>query len=349
MAEPGRPTLSVIVVTHNERELVERSLPPLAAQLADGDELIVADNRSTDGSADAVRRMVPGATVIEMPSNDGYMPAANAAAARATGDLLLTLDADAVVEPGFCDAIRRPAEDGRGWAAWMGLVTMDGGRLVNTSGGLVHYTGISWAGQAGEPVECASAAPREVGFATGVCLTIARATWDEHPGFPAGYFLYFDDVDYSLRVRLAGGRIGIEPSARVDHLYDFAKGGRKWRLLERNRWATIVRTYPGELLVLLAPALAATELALLAIAFAGGWGPEKLGSWGDVARDLPRLVRERRGIQARRRVSGVEFARHMTPDLSSPYLGRASELRWLRAALRAYWRLVLAVLGRRGS
>ncbi|HKP90871.1 MAG TPA: glycosyltransferase family 2 protein [Thermoleophilaceae bacterium] len=344
MADPVRPTLSVIVVTYNERELVERSLPPLVAQLADGDELIVADNRSTDGSPEAVRRLAPAATVIEMPANDGYMPAANAAAARARGDLLLTLDVDAVVEPGFCDAIRRPAVDGRGWALWMGLVTMDRGRLVNTSGGVLHYTGIGWAGQAGEPVERAPETAREVGFATGVCLTIPRATWEEHPGFPPDYFLYCDDVDYSLRVRLSGGTVGVEPSARVDHLYDFAKGARKWRLLERNRWATIVRTYPRELLVLLAPALVATELALLAVAFAGGWGPEKLASWGDLARSAPRLLRDRRAIQSHRRVSALDFARHMTPDLSSPYLGRASRARWLRAALRAYWRLVLAVL-----
>ena len=347
MADRGRPTLSVIVVTYNERELVERSLPPLVRQLGDGDELIVADNRSSDGSADAVRRLAPGAIVIEMPSNDGYMRAANAAAARARGDLLLTLDADAVVEPGFCDAIRRPALDGRGWALWMGLVTMDGGRLVNTSGGLVHFTGISWAGQAGEPVERAPAEPREVGFATGVCLTIPRATWEAHPGFAPDYFLYHDDVDYSLRVRLAGGRVGVEPAARVDHLYDFAKGARKWRLLERNRWATIVRTYPGELLVALLPALAACELALVAVAFAGGWGPDKLRSWADVARALPALLRERRTIQRLRRAPALEFARHMTPDLSSPYLGRASRLRPLRAALRAYWRLVLAALGER--
>ena len=111
MAHPGRPALSVIVVTHDEREVVERCLPPLQAQLEDGDELIVADNRSTDGTADAVRRIAPSAQVIEMPSNDGYMAAANAALARATGDLLLTLDADAIVAPGFCDAIRRPAVD----------------------------------------------------------------------------------------------------------------------------------------------------------------------------------------------------------------------------------------------
>src|SRR5205085_10937450 len=170
---------------------------------------------------------------------------------------------------------------------------------------------------------------REVGFATGVCLTITRAAWEESPGFAPEYFLYFDDVDYSLRLRLAGGRIGVEPAARVDHLYDFAKGGRKWRLLERNRWATIVRTYPRELLLLLAPALLVTELALLVVALGGGWGPEKVRAWGDLARALPQLLRERRAIQARRRVSALEFARHMTPDLSSPYLGPASELRWL--------------------
>ena len=62
MADPVWPTLSVIVVTYNERELVERSLPPLVEQLGEGDELIVADNRSSDGSADAVRRLAPSAS-----------------------------------------------------------------------------------------------------------------------------------------------------------------------------------------------------------------------------------------------------------------------------------------------
>jgi GT2 family glycosyltransferase len=346
VSAPTRLALSVIVVTYNERAQVEMSLPPLVEQLTEGDELIVADNGSTDETVETVRRLAPAATVIEMRSNDGYMTACNAAAARATGDLLLTLDADAVVQPGFCDAIRLPALDGRGWAAWMGLVTMDGGRLINTSGGVVHFTGISWAGQVGQPAR-ATTEPREVGFVTGVCLTTPRAVWEEHGGLPPEYFLYFDDVDYSLRVRLTGGRIGIEPSARVDHVYAFARSDLKWRLLERNRWSTIVRTYPGELLLLLAPALLATELALFGVAWQAGWAREKALATSDTARALPRLLRERREIQRRRSVSALEFARHMTPDLSSPYLGRASELRWLRVLLRGYWRLVRLVLATR--
>jgi hypothetical protein len=115
-------------------------------------------------------------------------------------------------------------------------------------------------------------------------------------------------------------------------------------MLERNRWATIVRTYPRELLLLVAPALLATELAILVAAAAGGWLGEKLRSYADLASWLPRLIRERRAIQSRRVASAAEFARLMTPDLSSPYLGRAGRSRLLRALLRGYWSAVGRVL-----
>ena len=338
------PALSVLIVTHNERRVIERCLPPLLEQLRDGDELIVADNRSSDGTAEAVERIAPRATLIRMPDNHGYMPACNAAAARAGGDLLVTLDADAVPAPGFCDAIRRPALERRGWDGWMGLLTMDGGSLVNTSGGVSHFTGLSWAGQIGEPVEAVSGEPREVPFLSGACLAMTREAWQRDPGFAPDYFLYFDDVDWCFRARLRGGRLGVEPSARVDHLYDFAKRRVKWRLLERNRWATVIRTYPRELLVLVAPALLATELALLAISARGGWLREKLQANGDVLRWLPRLLRERRAIQRSRSASAAEFADHLSAELSSPYLGRVGRSRALNGALRGYWALVRRLL-----
>lgn len=340
----GPPSLSVLVVTYNERELVERCLPPLVEQLRDGDELIVADNASGDGTVEAVERVAPEATVVRMPANEGYMPACNAAAARARGDVLITLDADVIPAPGFCDAIRRPVERGYGWAAWMGLVTMAGGRLVNTSGGVSHFIGLSWAGQLEQPIEAAPRDPHEVAFASGACLAIAREAWLRTPGFAPDYFLYFDDVDWSFRARLRGGRIGVEPGARVDHLYDFTKRHVKWRLLERNRWATLIRTYPRELLALTLPALLAAELGLPVIAGRDGWLREKLAANVDVVRALPRLVAERRRIQAGRTISAAEFADHLTPDLDSPLFGRVGRSRALRALMRSYWALVRRLL-----
>lgn len=342
---PG-PRLSVVIVTHDSRGAVERTLPALSAELRDGDEVIVVDNASGDGTPEAVERLAPGATIVETGANLGFAAACNVGAEAASGDLLVLLNPDAAPQPGFRDAIERPLADGRGWSAWMGLVSAEGGRVVNTRGGVVHFTGIAWAGGAGEPI--AEPLAGEVGFASGACLAIPLATWRAAGGMPAEFFLYYEDVDLSLRLRLAGERVGIEPAARVDHDYEFAKGAAKWRQLERNRWAALIRTYPGDLLALLAPALLVTELALIPISIAGGWGRQKALAWADVARALPRLLRERRAIQAGRpKGASRELARHLVAELDSPYLGRAGRSRLLRAALRGYWSLVSALLGAR--
>jgi GT2 family glycosyltransferase len=341
---PPAPRLSVLIVTYNERTLIERCLPRLLEQLREDDELIVVDNDSTDGTAEVVESVAPAATLIRMPTNGGYMPACNAAAERASGDILVTLDADVIPGPGFCDAIRRPAIEGRDWAGWMGLLTMADGHLINTSGGVSHFTGLSWAGQVGEPVDAAGKEPREVAFLTGACLAMSREAWDRDPGFAPDYFLYFDDVDWCFRARLRGGRLGIEPTARVDHLYDFTKRRMKWRLLERNRWATVIRTYPRELLLLVLPALLVCELVLPLIAARSGWLKEKLQADVDVLRWLPRLLRERREIQSQRTITAAEFADHLTADLTSPYFGGFGRSRVLRAAMRAYWAVVRRLL-----
>ncbi len=346
------PCVAFIVVTHNSRAAIARSLPALAGQLAEGDELIVVDNASADGTAAATRELAPAATVVETGANLGFAAACNRGAAAASADLLVLLNPDAEPAPGFRDAIARPLAEGRGWAAWQGLVTADAGRIVNTRGGVLHFTGIAWAGGAGEPagaVDAQAMRAAEPGFASGACLAIPRGAYVGAGGLPEPFFLYHEDVDLSLRLRLAGGRIGVEPEARVDHDYRFDKGRAKWRYLERNRWATLVRTFPAPLLAAIAPALLATELALLAVAAAGGWLDQKLLAWADTARALPRLLRERREIQRRRSVGAGEFARPLVATLDSPYLGRAARSRLLNALLRAYWSAVAGLLGSRSG
>ena len=344
-------TLSTVIVTHDSSEALGATLLALIAQLREGDEVIVVDNASEDGSAERARELAPGALVIEIGANLGFSAGCNRGAEAASGELLCLLNPDAVPQPGWRDGIELPLADGRGWTAWQALVTADGGRTINTRGGVVHFTGIAWAGGAGTAISelpaTESLALEEPGFVSGACLVIARESYLGAGAMPERFFLYHEDVDLSLRVRLAGGRLGIAPAARVDHDYEFAKGPAKWRYLERNRWATILRTYPLPLFILLAPALLATELALVAIALAGGWARQKALAAVDLLGWLPRLARERRAIQASRAISAGEFARRLTPDLDSAYLGRAADSRPLRFVLRAYWSAVLALLGSR--
>jgi len=334
-----RPTLSVLIVAWNSRAELARTLPALLPELGEGDELIVLDNDSSDGTPAAVADLAPAARVVHSARNLGFAGGCNAAAAQAGGDLLVILNPDAAPRPGFGEAIRRPWVEGRGWAAWQALVADCDGATINSAGNPIHFTGIVWAGRHGRPIEEAPPAG-EVAALSGACLAIPRRTWEEVGGFPERFFLYHEDVDLSLRLRLAGGALGIEPAAVVDHDYEFGAREHKWRWLERNRWAFLIRAYPASLLALLAPALLLTELALIPAAFAAGWGRQKLAANGEAIRWLPRLLRERRDVQATRRVSAAELAAWLTPDLDSPFIPAIARSAPARFLLRAYWRAV---------
>jgi GT2 family glycosyltransferase len=340
-----RPTLSVLVVSYENRDDLQRTLPALLPELGDDDELIVVDNNPGDGSAEAVRELAPRARIVPMGRNTGFAGGANAGAEVAGGELLVILNPDAAPQPGFGEAIRRPWVERRGWSAWQALVADGEGRCVNSAGNPVHFTGIVWAGGHGLPLAEAPAAG-EVTAASGACLAIPLGEWRRAGGFPAEFFMYHEDVDLSVRLRAAGGVVGIEPTAVVAHDYEFGANAQKWFWLERNRLAFIVRTYPGALLALLAPALLATELALLPVAAAGGWGREKFRADLAFVRWLPRLLRERRAVQRQRTIGAAEFAAALTPDLDSELISPLVRTWPARLALRAYWRLVRALLPR---
>lgn len=338
-----RPTLSVLIVAWNSREELARTLPALLPELGEGDELIVFDNGSSDGTPDSVVALAPEARIVRSGGNLGFAAGCNEAARHARGELLVVLNPDAAPRPGFGEAIRRPWLEERGWAAWQALVADGDGATINSAGNPVHFTGIVWAGGHGEPIGMAPEAG-EVAALSGACLAIPRGSWERLGGFPERFFLYHEDVDLSLRLRLGGGVLGIEPAAIVDHDYEFDAREHKWRWLERNRWAFLIRVYPASLLALVAPALVLTELALLPASIAAGWGRQKLAAIGEVIRWLPRLLRERRQVQATRTVSAAEFATRLTPDLDSPFIPAIARSTPARLLLRSYWRMVRLLL-----
>jgi GT2 family glycosyltransferase len=335
--------LAVVVVTHDSAAQVRSTLAALTPQLRPGDELIVVDSASTDGTAAAVRAAAPEARVVES-ENRGFAGGARTGAALATAPLLLFLNPDAVPAPGCLDALRRIAAERPGWGAWQALVTMERGEAINSAGNVAHYLGVSWAGRCGQPVSMAPREPVEVTFASGAALVVRRDLWELLDGFDERWFMYCEDLDLGLRLWLRGWGVGIAPAARVEHDYDFEKGARKWFLLERNRWWTILSDYPAPVLLLLAPALLAAELALLGVAARGGWLREKLRAQAAVARSLPAMLARRRRVQAARTVGAAEFARRLSADLESPYLGPLAEVGLLAAAQRGYWALVVRLL-----
>jgi GT2 family glycosyltransferase len=341
-AAAGRPGLAIVIVTHDSAGVVGETLARLHPQLAAEDEVVVVDNASRDGTAAAVRAQAPWARVLEPGANTGFAGGSNRGAAATTAPLVLFLNPDAAPAPGCLAALRDAAAEQPGWGAWQALVTMPDGRTINTAGGVVHFLGVGWAGRCGEPLATAPAAG-PVGFASGAALCVRREAWSATGGFDEAYFMYGEDLDLSLRLRLAGWEVGIAPAARVAHRYEFDKGARKWFLLERNRWRTVLAAYPGALLVLLAPALLGAELALLAVAARDGWVDAKLRAQRAVLRSLPAILARRRRVRGAARIDAVAFAAGLTAELDSPYLRVPAPADALQ---RGYWRAVRALLAR---
>lgn len=337
------PALAVVIVAHDSAEHLPATLAAVRPQLRPGDELVVVDSASRDGSAAVARREAPEALVVRSGINLGFAAGCHTGAAATRAPLLAFLNPDARPAPGCVAALRAAARLRPRWGAWQALVTLPGGE-VNVSGGVTHFLGFGWAGGCGQPVDRVPRLPHEVSFASGAALVVRRAAWDAVGGFDSAYFMYGEDLDLGLRLRLAGWEVGTAPAARVEHDYAFDKGERKWFHLERNRWRTVLADYPLALLVLLAPALVVSELALLAIAAQGGWLRPKVRAQRAVLGSLGAILRRRRAVQRARTVSAREFARRLTCELDSPYLGPAARSRVLVALQRAYWRAVLALL-----
>jgi GT2 family glycosyltransferase len=335
--------VAAVVVAYNSAAELPDTLAALRAQLVPGDELVVVDNASADDSAAVAA--AAGARVLAGGANRGFAGGCVAAVEATTAPLLFFCNPDARLAPGALDALRAAADEHPGWGAWQALVTLTGAREVNTAGGVTHWLGMGWAGGYGRGVAGVGREPREVSFASGAALFARREAWDAVGGFTPEYFMYGEDLDFSLRLRLAGWGVGIVPAARVEHAYHFGKGAYKWFLLERNRWWTVLGAYPAALLWTLLPALLAAEPALLAVAAHGGWLREKLRAQAAVLRTLPWALRRRRRVQATRRVSALAFAAGLSATLDSPFLGPAARARPLRAFQAGYWRSVRWALG----
>lgn len=308
-------------------------------------DLVVVDNGCTGEGIDVVKGLA-GVRVLTPEENTGYAGGCRVGAAEATGDYLAFVNSDAIVEP---DALSRvvavAAEKGVG-AAMASIRLADRPELINTSGNPLHFTGLSWAGGNDEPAS-QHAERRSVPSLSGCCFVIERELWQELDGFAAEYFAYHEDTELSLRLWQRGLRLEYVPDAVVRHHYEFSRNDLKLYLVERNRLVTLLTTYETRTLVVLAPVLLLTEVAMLAAALAGGWIRQKLRGWGWLWRHRGWLRSRRRQLQAERRVPDGVIAELMTGRVAPSNVEAPPGMGVFNAIAGTYWQLAKPLLKRR--
>jgi GT2 family glycosyltransferase len=298
----GRPDVSILIVSYNTRELNLACLRSVVRETRDLDyEIIVVDNASVDGSADAIAHEFSAVQLVRSRENLGFAGGVNRAATLAQGEFLLLLNPDTEVLDGaiqrlvalarenpeagiyggrtvFADGSLNPSCCWRRITAW-GLLS----RALGLSMLLENSAWLNPEGYGGWRRDT----PREVDIVQGSFLLLRAATWQELGGFSKEFFMYGEEADLCLRARARGYRPRFFPSASIVHHgggSEPVKADKQIRLLSAKRlliqrhWDA--RTaWLGLSLLRLAPRLRALAVA---VASAVGVDPGAGAVWREV-------------------------------------------------------------------
>jgi len=233
--------VAVLIVSYNTRErTLDCVRSVLAHPPAATTEVVVVDNDSADGSADALELEFPTVTVLRSGGNLGFARAVNLGARASTADYLLLLNPDTVVRPGALPALLAFARAHPEHGVYGGRTFREDGELdpsscwgAPTLWSLACFaSGLSTA-LAGSPVfdpESLGRWPRdtvrEVPVVTGCLLLVSRADFDRIGGMDERFFLYGEDAEFSLRAARFGMRPVIVPEAAIVHAVGASTGAR---------------------------------------------------------------------------------------------------------------------------
>jgi len=235
------PPASVVVVTHDNLLFSRLALESLIACTEyPNHEVIVVDNGSGDGTVEWLHALAaanPRVRLALNPVNGGFARACNQGLAMARGDLLVLLNDDTLVPPGWLPRLVAPLADPA-----VGLVGAVTNRIGNEAEVPVSY------GTWGEMVEFAAERARrhagevfDIPTVTMFCMAMRRDAFatlgplDQR--FEVGLL---EDDDYSLRARRAGYRLVCAEDAFVHHFGETSFGklvssGAYNELLDRNK------------------------------------------------------------------------------------------------------------------
>lgn len=211
--------LSIVIVSFSAREDLERCLRSLKNNPPAMDhEIIVVDNGSSDGSAEAAER-IPLVRVVRMGRNAGFAAANNAGIRESRGDLLLLLNSDTLVPPGALDRLvaRLVATDSAAVAGprlvdEAGRPELSFGRMISPLNELrQRRRTAAW-------IAAETAREQFVDWVSGACLLVRRADADDAGLLDERFFLYTEDVDFCHAVRARGRKVLFTPAAEITHL-----------------------------------------------------------------------------------------------------------------------------------
>lgn len=239
------PDVSVVIVSYNTRQLTIECVQSILDQAQSASvEVIVADNASSDGSAEALRIAFPNITVVANERNLGFAGANNVGIRLATGRYVLLLNPDTLILDHAIDRMvdymdARPDIGCAGCQVWFDETSMQRTcfRFPSPTALFLAYAGLQGAFPDSRWL-CGQWMPdwdrrseRDVDVVSGMFMFIRRETLEQVGLMDDDYFIYAEEADWCYRAWKKGWRCTFTPIAKIVH----REGGGKSTTQVRKR------------------------------------------------------------------------------------------------------------------
>ncbi|MDA0742717.1 MAG: glycosyltransferase [Proteobacteria bacterium] len=214
----GAPRASIVIPVYNNLLYTLTCIVSvLESAPAQTFEIIVADDCSTDGTAEIISSIGGLVRHVQHPQNLGFLGNCNAAAEKAAGDYVVLLNNDTIVMPGWLDNLLTPFVDTS--------IGLTGSKLLNGDGTLQEAGGLFWAdgsawnfGRGQDPLLPAFNYQKDVDYISGASIALPTSLWRQLGGFDPIYSpAYCEDSDLAFRIRATGYRTVYQPHSVLVH------------------------------------------------------------------------------------------------------------------------------------
>lgn len=302
---------SIIVPNYNGCQYLGRCLSSLQAQSLKDFEIIVVDNGSSDDSVAFIRKHFPGVQLVPLNENKGFARATNVGIGRAKYQYIALLNNDTEVDQSWLENIQLAFSKGpevycvtSKMIDFHDRARLDGAGDEYTRGGLAMKLG------RGHPQKEFDSVRETFSACAGGCI-FKREIFDEVGLFDEDFFANYEDVDFSLRMKVAGYKILYVPDVVIYHIGGATLGGVTSELAvslsTRNMINVIVKNWPGVLLLRFLPFIFIHQTYWFLLCVKWGRTFSYFHGILGVIKQSRRTLKKRKEVQESKRISDDEL------------------------------------------
>jgi len=216
---------AVVILNWNGKPFLERYLPLVLKYNSPGIEIIVADNASTDGSVDFVKKSFPSVRIIQNPTNGGFAEGYNTALRQTDYEYYILLNSDVEVTPNWIapviDLLDKNPEVAAVQPKIKSYTNPSYFEYAGAAGGYIDKYGYPFCrGRIFDVIEKDEGQynnESEIFWATGACLFVRASVFHAMAGFDEDLFSHQEEIDLCWRMKLSGYKVFYCSESEVLH------------------------------------------------------------------------------------------------------------------------------------